>query len=194
MKFNEQYISYLNEAGKKTMTLYHGGNLKEGVNSSYSHRTKRWEYGPGLYLTTHYGTAASYAKGSRKLYKVTVEMGNDLDNVLFDYDKVKEFVNTHVMTKKRSDMLARMESKMKDGKVPAYMLVNLIINDEAMKPSKSGILRDFLVNNGVDYSLVSNAFGWNEMMLVLFNFNKIINIEEAKDSYEDLPTTFSTGN
>jgi hypothetical protein len=42
---------------------------------------------------------------------------------------------------------------------------------------------------------VSNAFGWHEMMLVLFNPQKIVNIIKItpKDKIEvyDLPTEFS---
>lgn len=186
MKFNEQYKKFI-EATNKYMTLYHGGKLKDGVKSSYSHKSGRWEHGPGLYLTTHYDTAAKYSKGSRKLYKVTIEEGTDLDEVDIESEDAINFINKHVMVRKRDRIIERIDKYTENGKVPAYILLNNIINDEAVRPSKNGILREFLVEHGVDYSKVSNAFGWGEMMIIVFNFDKVINIEESKDSYEDLP-------
>jgi len=191
MEFNKTYREFMTEAGKRTITLYHGGNLKEGVKSSYSHKSKRWEYGPGLYLTSHYDTAATYAKGSRKLYEVTIEEGVELDDAKLDLDTGLEFINTYVTARKRRAIIDRIETKVKDGKFPSYMIVNLIINDKAIKPSKSGVLREFLVDNGIDYNIIGNAFGWGETMLVLYNFDKVVNIEVANKSYQDLPKEFS---
>jgi hypothetical protein len=48
---------------------------------------------------------------------------------------------------------------------------------------------------GVDYSIVDNAFGWHERMVVLFNMKCIVSkrVVSSKEKLEvfDLPTTFS---
>ena len=59
-------------------------------------------------------------------------------------------------------------------------LVNILLNEEAIKPSKMNVLREFLVNNGIDYELVSNPFGWHETMIVLYNMNKISSKKQIK--------------
>ena len=63
------------EGARETMTFWHGGNLD--TSTDVSHKTGRWEYGPGLYLTTQFDVVQKYAKGSRKLYRVVVEKGVD---------------------------------------------------------------------------------------------------------------------
>lgn len=32
----------------------------------------------------------------------------------------------------------------------------------------------FMVDNGIDYCIVDNAFGWHERMIVLFNMKKMV--------------------
>jgi len=87
----------ITESAQPTMTLWHGGNLKNGLTDTIVHKKGKWEYGPGLYLTTHYHTATRYAKGSRRLYKVTIEKGNNADDVYIDLPIVMEFVNSYVL-------------------------------------------------------------------------------------------------
>jgi hypothetical protein len=58
-----------------TMSLWHGGDLEGAYQETISHKKGRSEWGPGLYLTTHYGTAQKYSKGSRKLYMITIKKG-----------------------------------------------------------------------------------------------------------------------
>ena len=36
------------------------------------------------------------------------------------------------------------------------------------------------MDNGIDYLLGPNAFGWHEMMVVIFNLNKIVDDLEKK--------------
>ena len=45
-----------------TMSFYHGGNL-DRYDDNLIQRKGRFEYGAGLYLTTHYETAKKYARG-----------------------------------------------------------------------------------------------------------------------------------
>lgn len=65
---------------KSVFRFWHGGNL-ENKGDVINHKSGRYEYGPGLYLITHYETALKYSKGSRKLYLISVEVGTDINDV-----------------------------------------------------------------------------------------------------------------
>lgn len=178
-----------------TMSLWHGGNLDVGASEEFAHKKGRYEYGAGLYLTTHYGTAQKYSKGSRKLYLVTIKKGNDANHTKIDTNKVLEFIDDYVIKNKRKEVIQALH-KWKDSEgVPAYIFINIIINRDAIKPTYTNAMRKFLVSQGIDYLTVPNAFGWHEMMIVLFNMKIIINYEviAPKDKIEtfDLPTSFN---
>jgi hypothetical protein len=195
MKTFKQYIvENTTEDITPTMTLWHGGNLNDIFNDSLHHKKGKWEYGPGLYLTTHYDTARQYAKGNRKLYKVVVKKGNNIDDVYLNKQLVYDFINNNVINNKKETIKQDLTKFNDKDKIPAFILNNLIINYNALQSSKINNLRTFLIENGVDYVLVPNAFGWREMMLVLFNMKKIANITQIKSTDKinefDLPTEF----
>lgn len=173
------------------ITLYHGGNLRDGIKDSLSHKSGRWEYGPGLYLTSNYYTASKYARGSRNLYKVEVESGNNIDDINIDYSTALEFISKHVIANKRKAIINTLDRYVKDDKIAAFILNNSIIDNHAIRGNKINEYRKFLVDNGADYSIVTNAFGWGETMLVVFNFKKVSNIRLSKNEYSDLSGTFS---
>lgn len=156
----------------KTLTLWHGGNLKESLDETFLYRKGRFEYGPGLYLTTHYGTAVKYAKGGRKLYKITVAQGNDASDVNLPFNEAVNYVRTYAVKSRSKRALETLE-KYKSN-LTADILINVAINDELFRPSDLNDFRIFLVHRGVDYNVVDNAFGWHERMIVLYNFAKIV--------------------
>jgi hypothetical protein len=177
-----------------TISLWHGGNLtKELV--LIPQKNGRFEYGAGLYATTHYDTARKYSKGSRKLYKLTLKKGNDANNARIDYVKAIGFVNQFVIKSKRKDIIQRLENFVKNDTISADIFNNVILNEKAIKAVDTIQLSQFFVDNGIDYLLVPNAFGWHEMMIVIFNLNKIIDVQLIKPSDKiidyDLPTTFN---
>jgi hypothetical protein len=169
------------EVTSSSLTLWHGGNLDFGQDF-IAHKGGRWEYGPGLYLTTHYGTAKKYAKGSRKLYQVVVEKGTDIQDVSLPLEKVKDFLDTYGIKAKKKEILEILQKREKEGGIEADILVNVLVNESAIKNTNTDQLRKFLVENGVDYSIVDNAFGWHERMLVLFNMKKIISKQVIKST------------
>lgn len=107
---------------------------------------------------------------------------------------VLEFSNMYFIKLKKKDV--------KDNKISAdnynnsNSFLNIVINEEAIKNTNTDKLRSFLVEQGVDYVLVDNAFGWHELMLVLFNMNLIVSkqIITPKDKIDvyDSPTKFLT--
>lgn len=172
----------------KHIELWHGGRNLESNYKEFGGTTKgRWEYGPGLYLTTHYERARDYAKGGGKTYLVTVEEGNTIEKTLIDITLVNEFVSRHVIKSKQKRILEDLYDNMNrlntSPKIYANILLNLIINDEAMQNTKTHHLNRFLVENGVDYGIVERFGGRDETVLVVYNFNKIkkVNNIAAKD-------------
>lgn len=196
MNFIEFLVEDVVEISKEpdTISLWHGGNLtKELV--LIPQKNGRFEYGAGLYATTHYDTARKYSKGSRKLYKLTLRKGNDANNARIDYVKAVGFVNQFVIKSKRKDIIQRLEKFVKNDTISADIFNNVILNEKAIKAVDTVHLSQFFVDNGIDYLLVPNAFGWHEMMIVIFNLNKIIDVQLIKPSDKiidyDLPTTFN---
>lgn len=168
---SENLITPPNIAG--TRNFWHGGNLDE-YSDIIAQKNGRYEFGSGLYLTTQYDIAKKYSKGSRKLYIVTVELGNDINDSQIKTSEAIDFVKKYCVTSKRKEITQYLTSYDKEGYVKAYLFNNMLINHKAIKPSNTKILRQFLVDNNIDYEIINNAFGFGEDMMVLYNMNKIV--------------------
>jgi hypothetical protein len=177
-----------------TMSLWHGGNLTSEL-VLIPQKNGRFEYGAGLYATTHYDTARKYSKGSRKLYLLTLSQGVDANKSHVEYDKAFGFVNQFVTKAKRNDIMQRLEKYNQNNMIPAYVFNNVILNEKAIKATDTVNLSQFFVDNGIDYLLVPNAFGWGEMMVVIFNLQKISDVQQIKPTDTivdyDLPVNFN---
>lgn len=158
-----------------TLNFWHGGNLDD-YKTVISQKAGRYQFGPGLYLITKYDEAVKYAKGSRKLYLVTVALGTELEDATLDINDVKNFVSRYVIPSKKADVMYYANNKVSDGKIPAFIFNNIIVNNNAIRPTNTKHLRQFYLDNGIDYSIINNAFGWGEDMMVLFNMQKIVNV------------------
>lgn len=170
---------------KETMFFWHGGDLTE-YNEIIAQKSGRYEYGAGLYLTTELRVATKYAKGSRKLYLVEVENGIEISNAVIPVEKVHAFIDSYVIGSKRKEIKNRLEKYTNDGQVKANVLNNIILNEKAIQSTKTYHLREFYVQNGIDYEIVHNAYGWGETMMVLYNMKKIVSkkIVSEKDAYK----------
>ena len=168
------------------MQFWHGGDL-DNYDDIIAQKNGRYEYGPGLYLTTHYDTAKKYAKGRRKFYIISVEKGNDINKSLLDINRVKEFINKYVIKSKQKEILQRIEKYNKENTIKGYIFNNILLNEKVLSPRNTSNLRQFLIDNGVDYEIVDNPFGWGEKMMVLYNMKKIKNVKQitAKDKIEN---------
>lgn len=177
-----------------TLTLWHGGNLDD-YDDVIAQKNGRYEYGPGLYLTTSYDVVEKYKKGGRKLYMITIEKGNDLGESMISYDICVEFVRKHVIKNKQKDIIATFDRRRKGDVVPANVVNVSILNNKALQANKTSELRQFFINNNIDYEIVGNAFGFGETMVVLYNMKKIVNIKQIKSTDKidvyNLPTKFS---
>lgn len=157
-----------------TMNFWHGGNLDD-YNDTIAQKNGRYEFGPGLYLITHHDTALKYAKGSRKLYIVTVEMGIDINDATLDVESVLAFIKKYIIPVKKNEIINRLQKHIKEQKIKAFVFNNIILNEKAIKPSNTKMLRQFYIDKGIDYEMVFNPFGWGEKMMVLYNMKKIVN-------------------
>ena len=187
----ESVREYLNEEKNiiripeisNSLNFWHGGNL-DSYNDVIAQKNGRYEYGPGLYLTTHYGTAMKYAKGNRKLYLITVEKGNDINDSFLNISDINFFIKKYVLNSKKIEILKRLEKFTKNDLVKSYIFNNIILNEKAVKPSNTKYLREFYVEKGIDYEIINNPFGWGEDMMVLYNMKKIKNIIRIKPTDE----------
>ena len=162
-----------------TMNFFHGGNLNK-YDDIIAQKNGRYEYGPGLYMIQDYYTASKYAKGSRKFYIVTVSHGTDINDVSLPVETIQNFVKLYVMANKRKLIWERLQRHVRDGQLEVYLLNNFLINEKALKPSNTPALRQFYINNGIDYEIVENAFGTGRKMMVLYNMDKIVNVLQIK--------------
>jgi hypothetical protein len=166
------------------MVLYHGGNLDD-YDDVIAQKNGRYEYGAGLYLTTHQDTARKYAKGSRKLYKITLSEGVDINDAYLKSEDIYAFISKYVLASKKAEVKSRIAKYITDGKAKAFLFNNIILNEKAIAPSKTMFLRQFYVDNGIDYDVVDNPFGWGETMVVLYNMDKLKSVEQVgKNSYK----------
>lgn len=172
-----QYVEIPEVPG--TMNFWHGGNLND-YDDVIAQKNGRYEYGPGLYITTSYDVASRYSKGSRKLYLITIEKGKDIQDSFLSLESVKDFMNKYVVSSKRKEIFIRLEKYIEGDMVPADIFNNLILNSKGIKSSNTRYLREFYVNNGIDYELVFNPFGFGEDMVVLYNMKKIVNVIQVK--------------
>ena len=192
----QSFSQFLTE-NTNTYQFYHGGNLditSQGTLSSSDlskvPKSKRIEYGPGLYLTTSAQVVEKYAKGSRKVYLLDIQKGNEINDVKVDFDKVDALSST-IGKPKIKILKSKLEERfLENGKVPAFVVLNILLNESLLKTEKArkGI-KDFLVASGVDYELHQSPFGWGESMMVLFNLSLIKNAKviDRKEVIKDLP-------
>ena len=163
-----------------TITLWHGGKGLEHSHSEVASSKKgRWQHGPGLYLTNSYARAQEYARGGRKVYRVTINRGTDITKVELPYKDVLAFANQYIPSSKRKQFLMSIHENMErmgGDTVSANVFLNLIINWEAIQSSKTNILAQFLVQHGVDYAIDKFGGYENEQVVVLFNRNKIVSV------------------
>lgn len=171
-----------------TLNFWHGGNLDE-YNDVISHKKGRFEYGAGLYLTDSFEVVQKYAKGSRKLYLITVEKGNEINECKILKVKILKFIDRFVIKSKKSLVLERLSRFLNDEALDmdADTFNNTLLNLSAIKPSDTEHLRTFLIENGIDYELTSNIGGWGGKMMVLYNMDKIVNTIRItpKDEIQD---------
>lgn len=154
-----------------TMILWHGGRgLQFNHMEMLPAKKGRWEYGPGLYLTTHYDRARQYAKGGGTVYRVIIEKGTELSNVNVELSDAIDFVKRNVIGKYRKDIITDLQNSFdRSGILRLSNLINLCINYDALSPKNTVELRKFIVSQGADYEISKGYGGRDETIVIVFN-------------------------
>jgi hypothetical protein len=162
----------LYEITENLITMWHGGrNLQSSYREVYGNKSKQMEYGPGLYLTNFYSTASKYAKGGGKTYLVKFKPGVEIRKVILDISNVMQFLKSHRFTNK-TKLIEHINKKYTET-IPAQYFLNLMINYDCITPSTSTIVRQFLIDNGIDYHVSKGYGGFNDQVIVVI-FNPAI--------------------
>jgi hypothetical protein len=166
------------------MILWHGGrDLEYSFQKIIPSKSKRWEFGPGLYVTTHYETARKYAKGGGSVYKVEFDLGTNIKDINVPIDIVSNFVNSYVIGKHKKPILEDLHNNMKKrdtiGFVNAEVILNLMINYDAVSSKNTVALNKFLVDLGADYVIGDRFGGRNETIFCLLNKEKIKKVKKT---------------
>ncbi|NBU17462.1 MAG: hypothetical protein EBS48_10745, partial [Actinobacteria bacterium] len=176
------------------LVLYHGAQRWEGPPSIVAHRKGHAEHGAGIYLTTSWERAASYAKGGGSVYRF--EMSPDMrwleDARLPAADTVR-WVKSLPRLKRKADIVASLErtAGRVGPSIPAEGLVAAFVNFGASAGQHGTSLAEYLVAHGIDASHVQPTM--NEDWVVVFNPAKVLRVTRlaAKDTGEgfawDLP-------
>ena len=172
------------------LQLWHGGRYLESNYRDMICAKNKWEYGPGLYLTTSYLRAKQYAKGGGNTYLVDLDLGTEIDKVNIKMDMVLSFIDEYIIKSKKKLMLEDIHYHIKRlnkcDDLNLNVFLNLIINNNALLKSKTKKLCEFLVNNGADYCYVSNYSGNNEDVYVIFNRKQIKSVEKKMSQKIDV--------
>ena len=172
-----------------TMSLWHGGRgLEFTYDTMLPHKKGRWEHGPGLYLTTHFDTAAKYAKGGGKVYLVTIDKGKNINDIRVSLKDVIDFTKRYVIAKHRQNIINDLENiakRQSDNTVPLVSLSNLCLNYEALSANNTIALRNFLVEHGADYEISTRFGGRDETVVIVFNPKIIRSVRPIKTSDVD---------
>lgn len=135
----------------------HGGSHKllEAYKEFKPNISKRWEYGTGLYVTKDYNTVMNYIKGTRTLYLVQWDSAGHIENIKTPLckEQIHEIMSQCGISKKSnfySDYQAYLVKREVDFIYP-HILLNLIINNNAVKESRTIQLSKELINVGANW-------------------------------------------
>lgn len=160
------------------MLLWHGSRRWNGRPEVRGSTKGRAEHGPGLYLTTNLETAWKYAKGGGRLY--LFELKDDtrfISGAKIPLHEMLAFVHDLGRVPKRTQVLSdlkRQENRFQRDLVPASILVNVLVNADALSGDNGPLLAKLLVGHGIDGDCVKQS---GEDWVVLWNPEKVVRYE-----------------
>lgn len=164
----------------------------------------RTEHGPGIYMTTSFERARSYAKGGGVVFKFEIEPDlRWIDNVIVPVEAVRMLALTMPSGSKAkrieiSGQLGRVserqEARIGRGNIYLSSFVNLLVNADALVGTNAPFIAAALVELGADAELVDppRRLSPNEQWLVLYNPAKVrrafvVRTSDVPVSEYDLP-------
>jgi hypothetical protein len=169
------------------LVLYHGSHgwsgetaLRPSSGKPSGTANSRAEHGPGLYLTTALTTAQKYARGGGRTLRFVLDPSLTWmeDGATIGLKNMIAFLRSVPRVPKRDAIIGDLEYyERRTGRdqLPASVLVNLMVNHEALGGARGPALADFLVRHGIDASDAKYSGGaGDEDWVVLFNLEKIL--------------------
>jgi hypothetical protein len=151
--------------------LWHGGGRWSGKPEVRAPREGRYECGPGIYLTSSYERARSYAKGSNVTTLVTLrENIGWLERTERPLETLKDYVRHTPRFRKRDvmlDELSRSAEKHGSDMLPVGHFLNLCIYRRVLSGSQGQALASWFVEQGIDASL--HVSSGREHWVIVFN-------------------------
>jgi hypothetical protein len=154
------------------MDFWHGGKRWTERPAVQPPKKGRCECGPGIYLTTSYGTARNtYARGNN--VTTLVSLKDDitwLQRTALPLHVILDYVRSTRGFRKREQVLEDLEVRARErgqDVVPVEYLVNLCVNYDVLSGSQGVGLAEWLVEQGVDASLDHKGLG--EDWVIVFN-------------------------
>ena len=187
--------------------MWHGGNRWSGTPEIRPAKGGRAEWGPGLYGSTSYFRAASYAKGGKVTHLIEYNPRLLLGDAAIGLDLARDFVRDNAPRSKQADILEFLAEESVQHRISdkftvvgngkpflAGSLLNLWVNSGLASGVRGPALSEFFSQHGIDaYSdSVSGLNGERETWTVIFNpdaitENHIITASDVPDALWTLP-------
>lgn len=143
--------------------MWHGGNRWVGKPEIRPAKSMRAEWGPGLYGTTSYFRASTYAKGGKVTQLVEYQPRLLLADAALGLDTATDFVRENAPCSKHADILGRLQACSENPNARnksviigsgsplfAEVLLNLWVNTGLSTGFKGPALSEFYAANGID--------------------------------------------
>jgi hypothetical protein len=173
------------------IVVYTGTQVWEGRPYIKDSRKGHSEHGPGLYFTTRLQTARKYAKGRGTVLRVEVDPKFLwLEDTQVPVETLVNWVTSRRGLRKKKeiidDIVVRGGGGLAPGMRRATILVNLMVNYDAITGTHGPALAEFLAALGIGASHLRMSGG--EEWIVLFDPSKVTSWRRvAPDDAEDLP-------
>lgn len=131
--------------------FFHGG-IKWLGSPTINPKRRRYEHGPGIYLTTSYETARKYGKGSRAVFEVDVQDFTCISEIKIPKLDLLRFIE-ELRPKNWENICTDLEGYAnRTGRedIPLNVLNNLVVNWEAGGGKSGASIAQFFTENGAD--------------------------------------------
>jgi len=167
----KSFLEHCLKEDEKIVKFYHGGSsLFNNEPKIMNTKKGRYEYGPGIYLTTSYDTARKYATGNKVVHLVGIYANKivlPIDIKIDLGDSIQLISKKISMSPKiREKMISDLKRSFERGHLTTNTVISLLVNNEALRGSAGTKVAEWLSEQGVtaDFNRMSN-----EEWLVVFN-------------------------
>lgn len=181
------------------LVVYTGTQVWEGRPYIKESRKGHSEHGPGLYFTTKLQTARKYAKGRGTVLRVEIDprftwLEDAKIPLVMAMGWVTERRGLRHKSEIRNDLARNAERTggLRSGMIAANVLVNLMVNYDAITGAHGPALAEFLASLGIGAS--HTPMSGNEEWVILFDPTKVLSWRRVgPDDPEELPAVRRRG-